>query len=92
MNQPPKVIIRDSYNDFLDGKEVRATLTGSKHTPITGERVMAFKHTIAAETDVTVPKSQQSHYIGIEGTITGIRDDVSVKGNSHHPVIMVKKV
>ena len=88
MHHPAKVIIQDSYNDFLDGKEVRATLTDSKNPSVsTGERVMAFKHTIAAETDLTVPKSQQSHYIGIEGTITEI-----IEQKPGHPVVKVKKV
>ena len=80
----------DDYFDFLQGAEVRAGIIG-KHgqIPATGEHVMVFKHSIAAETEVPVPKSQQSHYIGIEGMVTAVE-----RGHSAglHPVLKVRKI
>lgn len=86
----PKVVIRDSYNDYLQGKEVVATfIDPSRNAVWPGERVMAFKDTIAAKSDVSVPKSQQSHYIGIEGTVTKILSDKTVE-TKNDPALVVK--
>jgi hypothetical protein len=69
----PKVVVRDNYNDYLQGKEVVATFIDAARDVVwPGERIIAFKDSIAARSDVPVPKSQQSHYIGIEGTVTKI--------------------
>jgi hypothetical protein len=69
----PKVVIKDSFNDYLEGKEVKAAfISQTKEQAWPGERVMAFKDAIAADTNIPVPKSQQSHFIGIEGTITEV--------------------
>ncbi len=72
----PKVVIKDNFSDYLDGKEVKAAfISQTKDQAWPGEHVMAFKDAIAAGTNLTVPKSQQSHYIGIEGTITEVVND-----------------
>lgn len=77
------------YNDFLEGREVTGSVLGSSVTPLTpGDRVMVFRHTLSAETDITVPRSQQSHYIGIEGTITGIEPGK----DPSTPLLRIKKV
>lgn len=69
----PKVIIKDNYNEYLNGKEVTAALAGSSSAPLQpGAHVIAFKDSIAAATDVPVPKQQQAHYIGVEGTVTEV--------------------
>jgi hypothetical protein len=89
----PKVVIRDNYNDYLQGKEVVATFIEAAHKPVwPGERVMAFKDSIAAKSDVPVPKSEQSHYIGIEGTVTKVLSDKTVDTrNDHALVVKVQK-
>lgn len=90
MQQPLKAFVLDDYFDFLQGIEVRAGIIGKHdHLPATGEHVMVFKHSIAAETGVPVPRSQQSHYIGIEGLITAVE---SVNSTGRQPVLKVKKI
>jgi hypothetical protein len=42
---------------------------------------MAFKDAIASATNIPVPKSQQSHFIGIEGAITEVMNDAKA-GNT----------
>lgn len=69
----PKVVIKDNFNGYLIGEEVKAAVVGSAAVPLQpGEHVIAFKDSLAAVSDVPVPKQQQSHYIGIEGTVTRI--------------------
>jgi hypothetical protein len=86
----PKVVIRDNYNDYLQGKEVVATFIEAAHKAVwPGERVMAFKDSIAARSDVPVPKSEQSHYIGIEGTVTKVLSDKTTETRSD-PALVVK--
>ncbi len=84
-----RAAVRD-YADFLNGKEVRATVIGRPARNLTpGDTVVAFKHTLAAETGVTVPRAQQSHYIGVEATVTDvIIDEVS---SSQKPSLRVRK-
>ena len=91
MEQPLKAFVLDNYRDFLEGVEVRAGIIGRHdHNPAPGEHVMVFKHSIASETDVPVPKSQQSHYIGIEGTVTAIEQEPSSAGA--RAILKVKKL
>lgn len=86
----PKVVIKDNFTDYLDGKEVKATfITQSKEQAWPGEHVMAFKDSIAADTNVSVPKSQQSHFIGIEGTITQVINDAAAKNTQFVKVVKV---
>jgi hypothetical protein len=94
MQHPARVIVRDNFNDFLEGKEVEATfLQPTKDAVWPGEHVLAFKHTIASENDVPVPRSQQSHYIGIEGTIVEVSGDALRKRDgAHGPVVKIKKL
>jgi hypothetical protein len=94
MHHPPSVIIRDNFNDFLDGKEVKATfIHPTKDAVWPGAHVLAFKHSIASENDVPVPRSQQSHYIGIEGTIIEVGGSpLDKKDSPHGPTVIVKKL
>jgi len=69
----PKVVIKDNYADFLDGKEVEATVVTGNEAVEKGMHVMGFHNSIAVNTGITVPKEKQSHYIGVEGRITDIR-------------------
>jgi hypothetical protein len=71
----PKVIIKDSYADFLTGKEVEATLISQEQPIEKGTHVMGFHNSIAVNTAFTVPKEKQSHYIGVEGMVTNINYD-----------------
>lgn len=67
----PKVIINDSYADFLSGKEVDATILSNK--PVQkGMHVMGFHNSIAVNTGFSVPKEKQAHYIGVEGVVTEV--------------------
>ena len=90
----PKVIIKDNYNEFLNGKEVKATLSDSHKILLhPGEKVMAFKDSLAAKINVPVPKHEQSHYIGIEGTITQIEfPSGSDTSFTERPVMKVKRI
>lgn len=83
----PKVVIKDNYSDFLNGKEVEATVVSHNHTLEKGARVMGFHNSIAVNTGVSVPKAKQSHYIGVEGMVTDI-----YPGPSNQQVSQVKVV
>jgi hypothetical protein len=77
----PKAIVLGDYSDFLQGREVDARVPGPVTTDLLpGAHIMAFKNTIAATSTIAVPKTEQSHYIGIEGTVTqvhpGSRDGI----------------
>jgi hypothetical protein len=86
----PKVVIKDNFNDYLEGKEVKASfISQTKEQAWPGEHVMAFKDSIAAGTNVPVPKSQQSHFIGIEGTITQVENDAAAKNTKFVRVVKV---
>jgi hypothetical protein len=90
----PKVVIKDHYKEYLDGEEVRAFLVDSVAAPLQpGEHVMVFKDSLAAATDIPVPKQQQAHYIGIEGTVTRTEVGPAGKGSSaERQQLLVKKV
>ena len=68
----PKVIINDNYTDYLNGKEVEATIVSDKQPVEKGMHVMGFHNSIAVNTGFTVPKEKQHHYIGVEGMVTEI--------------------
>jgi archaeosine-15-forming tRNA-guanine transglycosylase len=86
----PKVVIKDNFSDYLNGKEVKATfISQTKEQAWPGEHVIAFKDAISAGTNLTVPKSQQSHYIGIEGTITKVENDATAKNTQYVRIVKV---
>lgn len=68
----PSVIIKDNYADFLNGKEVEATVVSPKHPIEKGMHVMGFHNSIGVKTGVSVPREKQAHYIGVEGMVTDI--------------------
>jgi hypothetical protein len=68
----PKVVIKDNYTDYLNGKEVEATVVSEKRNLEKGMHVMGFHNSIAVNTSFTVPKEKQAHYIGVEGMVTEI--------------------
>ena len=78
----PKVVIKDNYSDYLNGKEVEATVVSEKKALQKGMHVMGFHNSIAVNTAFTVPKEKQSHYIGVEGMVTEI--DASPSGTQPH--------
>lgn len=84
----PKVIILDNYADYLNGKEVEATVV-SDRTLEKGMHVMGFHNSIAVNTTLIVPREKQSHYIGVEGMVTDISQTTSI---DHAPQIKVVKV
>ena len=85
----PSVVIKDSFKDYLEGKEVKAAFVNqSKEQAWPGEHVMAFKDAIA-ESTASVPKSQQAHFIGIEGTITEVVNDAASKNTQFVKVVKV---
>lgn len=85
----PKVIIDDNYTDFLNGKEVTATVVSDSSLE-KGMHVMGFHNSIAVNTGFSVPKGKQSHYIGVEGMVTGIADGTTAASNAHPHVKVVK--
>jgi hypothetical protein len=86
----PKVVIKDNFTDYLNGKEVKATfISQTKEQAWPGERVIAFKDAIAANTNVPVPKSQQSHFIGIEGAITEVVNDLKARNTQFVKIVKI---
>ena len=84
----PKVIIKENYADFLNGKEVEATIVSERNKVEKGMRVMGFHNSIAVSMPVTVPKEKQTHYIGVEGMVTEIR----MTSSGENPEIKVVKI
>lgn len=84
----PKVIINDNYTDFLNGKEVEATVVSGKDTVAKGMHVMGFHNSIAINTSFTVPREKQAHYIGVEGMVT----EIEAASNNQKPHVKVVKV
>lgn len=67
-----RVIIQDNYGDYLNGKEVEATVVSEDKPVEKGMHVMGFHNSIAVNTTFTVPREKQTHYIGVEGMITNV--------------------
>lgn len=84
----PKVIIKDNYADFLNGKEVEATVVTHKEHVVKGMHVMGYHNSIAVNTAFTVPKEKQTHYIGVEGLVT----DVQSSPHQKSPSVKVVKI
>ena len=82
----PKVIIQDNYNDYLNGKEVLATVISKNNRLQKGAHVMGFHNSIAVNTMVTVPREKQTHYIGVEGMVTNV-DDSSTSDSKQVKVV-----
>lgn len=85
----PKVIINDNYMDFLNGKEVEATVVSEKQDIETGMHVMGFHNSIAINTGFTVPREKQSHYIGVEGMVTAIEVKATDPKKPHVRVVKI---
>jgi hypothetical protein len=85
----PKVIIKDNYSDFLNGKEVEATVVSPRKPVEKGMHVMGYHNSIAVNTAFTVPKEKQTHYIGVEGMVTEINYP-ETPGNKEPQVRVVK--
>lgn len=87
------VIEAPFYSDYLEGKEVEARITEASPGEVSpGERIIAFKNTIASATDVTVPRTQQSHYIGVEGTVLKVLSVPAGKTSGNNVHILIVKV
>ena len=80
----PKVIINDNYSDFLNGKEVEATVVTRNQRVEKGMHVMGFHNSIAVNTGISVPRDKQSHYIGVEGLVTDITYPTSTTPETPH--------
>ncbi len=85
----PKVIINDDYTDFLNGKEVEATVVSEKQTVEKGMHVMGFHNSIAINTGFTVPREKQHHYIGVEGMVTEIESGSASHQKPHVRVVKI---
>jgi hypothetical protein len=83
----PKVVIDENYRDYLDGKEVEATVLSSRDEVREGTLVMAFHNSIAGRTDVPTPRDKQSHYVGIEGRVTAIHP--AEQGQRHIRIVKI---
>ena len=86
----PKVIINDDYADYLNGKEVDATIVSEKQPVEKGMHVMGFHNSIAINTGLTVPREKQAHYIGVEGMVTDI--DYRSPNDHHKPHVRIVKI
>jgi hypothetical protein len=85
----PKVIINDNYADYLNGKEVEATIVSEKEVLEKGMRVMGFHNSIAINTGFTVPREKQTHYIGVEGMVTDIERTFPSDEKPHIRIVKV---
>ena len=89
----PKVIIKESYADYLSGKEVEATVVSDKNKNKNrvekGMHVMGFHSSIDALPAFTAPREKRYHYIGVEGMVTEIYEAAS---DDHTPEVKVVKV
>lgn len=84
----PKVVIKENYSDFLNGKEVEATVVSHGLRVEKGMRVMGFHNSIAVNTGIAVPRDKQSHYIGVEGKVT----EIHLSASSSQPVSKIRVV
>ena len=75
----PKVIIKDSFSDFLDGKTVNAQPFRSAPPLHEGEKVIAFKDSIAGNTNVTVPSNEFHRAMGVDAIVVGIETNTQKK-------------
>ena len=79
-----------NFGDYLAGREVEATIHLKNNESVSpGEKVLAIHDSIAATTDLPVPRSKQDEVIGIEGTITEVRTGPS---GSRIEKVIVKKI
>ena len=86
-----QVLIKN-FDEFLSGKEVEATAQFKDSAVIApGERVLAFKDSIAATSSVAVPRNRQDHSIGIEGMVTAVSSRDAMKSGKRL-LLKVKKV
>lgn len=88
-----KVIIKQDFHDYLDGKEVEATFVSRKPEQVwPGEHVLAFKDTAAATSDIPRPTADFSTAIGIEGTVTQVYHSKTAESSEiETPVIKIVK-
>ncbi len=73
MNLKTIKLDREKYHEYVEGKEITfpAAAIDNKDDLQEGEHVLVFRDTVAANTNVSPPKSEmQSQYIGVEGMIT----------------------
>jgi hypothetical protein len=89
----PKVVIKQNFQDYLAGKEVEASVVSHPQKEVwPGERVMAFKDSLAATSNMPVPTSELSHSIGIEGTVTQVMHlKTPASDNIERPVVKIIK-
>lgn len=85
----PKVII-NNYLDYLNGKEVEATVVSEKGQIKKGMHVLGFHNSIAINTGLPVPHEKQSHYIGVEGMVTDI--DGGLPEQHNRPQVKIRKL
>jgi hypothetical protein len=86
-----KVLIKN-FSEYLTGKEVEATIKLQENEVLSpGEKVLVMKDSIAAATNIPVPRDKQDLSIGVEGTITEIKMREAVKGSPRIQTIMIRK-
>lgn len=83
----PKVVI-ENFIDFLKGKEVEARPISSEVQIERGAHVVAFRNSIAARTNIPVPREELHSAIGIEGTVT----QIALPQSEQQQILKVRKV
>jgi hypothetical protein len=68
--ETPKVIIKDNFSDFLEGKVVNAQ-PANNAVLHEGEKVIAVKDSIAGITSVPVPPNEIHRAMGIDAVVVG---------------------
>jgi hypothetical protein len=86
-------IIVEDFNNFINGNEVEATAELKDNKIIhPGERILAFKNSLAAETSIPVPREKQDHAMGIEARVTAVELRDPVKSGKKIMRLRVQKV
>lgn len=82
-----KQVLIKAFHQYLDGEEVEARTEASEALH-PGDKVLAFKDSISATSDVSVPRSSQHSAIGIEGIVV----DVQTMENNRGLKLRVRKL
>jgi hypothetical protein len=69
--ETPKVVIKDNFSDFLEGKVVDAQPVKGIELH-EGEKVIAVKDSIAGTTNLTVPPNEIHRAIGIDAVVISV--------------------
>ena len=87
-----EVLIKN-FEDYLKGAEIEATSVVKGDAMIRpGDHVLVYKDSIAARTNISVPKGKEDHSIGVEGTVVKTELREPVQAGSRIQILRIKKI